>query len=86
MKLNHDDRLLLSRIQQRLGEVLQQRQTKFDGPSELVLNISEGCNLVCPYCFAYAGKYTATNSTWMTEREAFPATRRCSESIETSAK
>lgn len=33
--------------------------------TELVLNISEGCNLTCPYCFAGQGQYGREKSLWM---------------------
>jgi sulfatase maturation enzyme AslB (radical SAM superfamily) len=34
---------------------------------ELVLNISEGGNLRCPYCFANDGTYHHDETRWMTE-------------------
>jgi uncharacterized protein len=37
---------------------------------ELVLNISEGCNLRCPYCFANDGTYHHDETRWMTEETA----------------
>ncbi|MDO4413139.1 radical SAM protein [Cutibacterium sp.] len=40
-------------------------------PEELVLNISKGCNLKCPYCFANAGLYGSNTSSWMTESDAY---------------
>lgn len=40
-------------------------------PNELVLNISEGCNLTCPYCFAGQGKYGASTESWMTPELAY---------------
>lgn len=33
--------------------------------TELVLNISEGCNLTCPYCFAGQGQYGRGKPLWM---------------------
>ncbi|KAA8816173.1 radical SAM/SPASM domain-containing protein [Bifidobacterium vespertilionis] len=47
-------------------------QYKLD-PVELVLNISEGCNLTCPYCFAGQGSY-GHESRWMTKEEAYKYT------------
>lgn len=45
-------------------------------PDELVLNISEGCNLTCPYCFAGQGKYGATGSSWMSPEIAYHAVQK----------
>lgn len=42
---------------------------------ELVLNVSEGCNLACTYCFAGAGKYGASESRWMSPDTARKAVR-----------
>lgn len=43
-------------------------------PCMLVMNISEGCNLTCPYCFAKAGKYSHEKPLWMTEDVAYRST------------
>lgn len=43
-------------------------------PKQLVLNISEGCNLTCPYCFANAGQYSSKKSIWMSEEVAYSST------------
>lgn len=40
------------------------------GLKEVVMNIAEGCNLTCPYCFAAQGKYGATTSAWMSSKVA----------------
>jgi uncharacterized protein len=37
---------------------------------ELVMHVSEGCNLACTYCFADRGQYGATSTKWMTADQA----------------
>ena len=49
-----------------------QGEYKLD-PAELVLNISEGCNLTCSYCFAGQGSY-GREVRWMTEEQAYDYT------------
>jgi|SRR5579884_2492453 len=56
-------------FQQQPGDVL----------PELVLHVSEGCNLACKYCFADEGKYGAAHSIFMTESAARRAVDRAVE-------
>lgn len=44
-----------------------------DGLALLVLNVSEGCNLACTYCFADRGRYGAGHSKWMSLETATAA-------------
>lgn len=37
---------------------------------ELVMHVSDGCNLACTYCFADAGKYGQISSKWMSTEVA----------------
>lgn len=41
---------------------------------ELVLNVSGGCNLTCPYCFASRGLYSKNSASWMSVDVARVAT------------
>ena len=51
-----------------------QQQTVSDTLGLLVLNISEGCNLKCTYCFADRGCYGKSKTKWMTPEIAVAST------------
>ncbi|WP_250257790.1 radical SAM protein [Dermabacter sp. Marseille-Q3180] len=48
--------------------------------SELVLNISEGCNLTCGYCFAKEGLYSEESPAWMSREHSYRYTQQMLES------
>lgn len=71
MKFNNQ---LVSEIFAKVRESLCEVETPLPQLSELVLNISEGCNLTCDYCFANEGLYSAESPSWMSEEHAYQYT------------
>lgn len=70
-----DDRSLFTAIRNSVSKNANSEVGSYDlQPNELVLNISEGCNLTCPYCFAGQGRYGSKNSAWMSYADAYENT------------
>lgn len=67
-----DEKRLLKKIRESVSSTENSSELSFHyNPTFIVLNISEGCNLSCPYCFAGQGLYGSKRPSWMTEEVAY---------------
>lgn len=66
---NDEDRQLFRAVRSSVANESPCLDSSSIHPSELVLNISRGCNLTCSYCFANAGLYVQSASSWMSYKD-----------------